>query len=376
MDARSGGGNAERTFQLSQALARRGINAKVLTTDAFLTDARRAQFAPVELRVLPCLNQRYFFPRISARELRSIVKDADVIHLIGHWYILNSLIAHEAYRQGRPYVVSPCGAHKVYGRSRYLKRAFNALSGSRVIRRASAHIAVTDAELPDFERYGIARATVNVIPNGIDEKQYSDTTTSTFRHRHHLGNAPYVLYIGRLNFYKGPDLLLDAFCSLSQSHPELHLVFAGPDENMQHTLESRARNRGVFDRVHFTGFLGATEKSQALHGCKFMVIPSRHEAMSIVVLEAGIAGRPVLISKESGFPVVESIGAGLLCEPTAEDVARGLSSLLMRPDDELDAMGRSFAHYVRATYSWDNVVKDFVQIFARLAGRASVVDER
>jgi glycosyltransferase involved in cell wall biosynthesis len=45
-----------------------------------------------------------------------------------------------------------------------------------------------------------------------------------------LKGSPYILFLGRLNTIKGPDLLLDAFASIASAFPNHHLVLAGPDD--------------------------------------------------------------------------------------------------------------------------------------------------
>ena len=94
------------------------------------------------------------------------------------------------------------------------------------------------------------------------------------------------MFVGRLDPIKGPDLLLEAFSNLNNRFSKFHLLFAGVGNVMQRALENRAGDLGIKDRVHFLGFLSGIKKSWALHSAKLLVIPSRREAMSIVVLEA------------------------------------------------------------------------------------------
>ncbi len=58
-----------------------------------------------------------------------------------------------------------------------------------------------------------------------------------FRSRYRLGNDPFIMFIGRLNHIKGPDLLLQAFCNVRDKLNGYHLVFAGPDGGMLRELK-------------------------------------------------------------------------------------------------------------------------------------------
>jgi len=71
-------------------------------------------------------------------------------------------------------------------------------------------------------------------------------------------------------------------------------VFAGPDGGMLKSLKNIVRENGLDERVHFVGYLDHSYKYLAYDEAEFLVIPSRMEAMSIVVLEAGVIGTPVL----------------------------------------------------------------------------------
>jgi glycosyltransferase involved in cell wall biosynthesis len=85
---------------------------------------------------------------------------------------------------------------------------------------------------------------------------------------------------------------------------------------------------GIIDRVHYIGFISDEAKSQAYHAADLLVIPSRKEAMSIVVLEAGITGTPVLLTDQCGLSEVESIEGGKVVTASVEGLQSGLIALL------------------------------------------------
>ena len=69
---------------------------------------------------------------------------------------------------------------------------------------------------------------VHVMPNGVAIEEFEEADVSDFRRNHGLADAPFVLFMGRLNEIKGPDLLLEAFARIHRGMPRHHLVFAGP----------------------------------------------------------------------------------------------------------------------------------------------------
>jgi glycosyltransferase involved in cell wall biosynthesis len=365
LDPVAGGGTAERTFQMSRHLALAGVECTVLTLDLGLTAARIADLRPSSVTALHCLMPRYFLFALPEPRIRALVRHADVVHLMGHWTLLNALVCSEARRLGKPYVMCPAGALPIFGRSRWLKLIYNRLAGLRCLREADACIAVAPNELDHFAAYGVAAERVTLIPNGVDPAEFADVDDTGFRHKFALPNAPFVLFLGRLDPIKGPDLLLEAFGNIALSHADVHMVFAGPDGGMLEALRAAAQRYAVAERTHFIGPIRGADKSRACHAACLLAIPSRQEAMSIVVLEAGICATPVLLTDRCGFDAVAATGGGMVVPATAAGLARGLDDLL-RDRAQLPVMGESLSRYTRGHYLWDTMVHRYLRLFARL----------
>lgn len=365
LDPITGGGTAERTFQMSRALARAGVECAILTTDIGLTTDRIEQLGDVRVIALPCISKRFFVVKFSWRQLKALVASVDVIHIMGHWSMLNVLVTILARQTGTPYVVCPAGELPLFGRSRWIKQLFNMLIGYRIVREAAGYIAVTPDEIPAYARYGVAASQVTVIPNGINEADFRVDEVSQFADRFGLGAAPFILFMGRINPIKGPDLLLDAFCSIVHRHPELHMVFAGPDGGLLGSLQKMTQDRGLTDRVHFIGYIAGRDKAEAYRAADILVIPSRQEAMSIVVLEAGIVGTPVLLTDRCGFDEVATVGGGQVVAATANDLAVGLDCLLA-DRSALKGMGERLQARVRQNFTWEVIVGRFQDLYQRI----------
>ncbi len=369
MDPTRGGGTAERTFQMCRALARfTDLHPVLLTLDLGGVDGLRQRLPGVEVVSVPCLNRRFQIP-LPSDEIRRVVESCDVIHLMAHWPLLNALVYRQARRLGRGYVVCTAGALPLIGRSQSLKRLYNRVVGKALIRNASRLIAVTDSELPDILRYGAEKEAVSVIPNGINPEEYRRRDDTEFRRRFGLDTAPFLLFLGRLNRVKGPDLLIEALASLQSRFPKHHLVLAGPDEGMKPELERSAKRLGIDGRVRFVGFLAGDEKSMALHAADWLVIPSRRDAMSIVVLEAGAAGTPVVFTTECGLAEVSEAGAGIMVPPTVEGLSRGLEQAL--GDSNRVEMGEKLRDYTLSRFSWEALTPRYVSLFRSIVERGA-----
>lgn len=369
LDPKSGGGAAERTFQLSRALAEIGAQTSILTLDVGITAERRENLGQTRIVALPCIQRRFLVPRNEKSLVAEAVGSVDVVHIVGHWTPINVIAFRAATRGGTPYVVCPAGALPIFGRSKALKRLFNVAVGKRLIGAASGWVAITDPERDQFEPYGVTRDQVVVIPNGVRLEDFQPADESNFRARSGVGARRFVLFMGRLNPIKGPDLLLAAFAAIASEHRDVDLVYAGPDEGMGEELARQAAAQGIQRRVHFLGHVHGSDKVAAYHGCEFLVVPSRQEAMSIVALEAGACSKPVLLTDQCGFDEVQTAGGGHVVPPVPAEIAAAMRGMLSnRP--ALPAMGARLRTLVAERYTWTRAAQDYLALFSRLRPNA------
>ncbi|MEX5633395.1 glycosyltransferase [Parafrankia sp. FMc2] len=371
VDARHGGGIGERGLQLASGFGRLGgtdVSSELLTLDLGLTSDHRDTAAPAVITALPCRNRRYYLPGNPAM-VAERVRAADVVHLLNHWTVLNVIAARAAVRHGIPYVFSPCGSLPIRGRSRLTKGSYDLAVGRRLVRQAAGVVAVTDAERADFAAHRVDPRAVMVVPNGVSSTDHEEDTGGETLARHGLTSGRYVLFLGRLNWIKGVDLLVEAFLSAVPAGSGWRCAIAGPDEGMLAGLAAKVAAAGAGDQVCFTGMVRGPARTELLRGAALLAVPSRHEAMSIVALEAGINGTPVLLTDRCGFDEVERSGGGWVVPATTEALAAGLRVALRDPD-ELGRRGRTLQELVSREYTWERAAHSHLQLFDQaLAGR-------
>jgi glycosyltransferase involved in cell wall biosynthesis len=175
-----------------------------------------------------------------------------------------------------------------------------------------------------------------------------------------------VLFMGRLNAIKGPDLLLEAVATVAPSCPGHALVFAGPDGGMRGLLERRARAAGIDHQVKFVGWVAGSDKVAAYRAAELVVIPSRQEAMSLVVLEAGACARAVLMTDRCGFDEAVEAGAALAVPPEVGPLTTALRDAL---NGSAAPLGPRLQALVLRNYTWDAAVGRYALVFARMTSR-------
>jgi glycosyltransferase involved in cell wall biosynthesis len=136
---------------------------------------------------------------------------------------------------------------------------------------------------------------VVAIPPGVDERDY-ELDPFTLRQVHNQKRADFgenavIGFVGRLVWYKGLSLLLQAISRL----PHVSLVLIGDGPLLGH-LQEEARSLDISERVRFAGAVSTVEKIKYLHMIDMLALPSTHvtEAFGITQLEALICSRPVI----------------------------------------------------------------------------------
>ena len=360
LDPVTGGGTVERIRQLHEAMQEMtGISSRVLSV-AVADSSALPESEDVVL--LPCWNRRWYLPAPKLVTMYRMVRQADVIHLMNHWTILNAIIYWMARLAGKPYVICPAGALPLFGRSQGFKSWYNRLVGSALVKAADAAIVVAEDEINVLKQYGVEEGRIQHIANGVRIEEFSCNDDQLFRKHAGIGHADYILFVGRMNEIKGPDLLLDAFVDISACFPDLHLVFAGPDGGLLESLKSKAVKKTLHERVHFAGYVGGELKSSAYHGAALLVVPSRQEAMSIVALEGAVCGTPVVLTDRCGFDVLAEEGAARLAEASACSLAKVMREL-MADADLRKVMGSKGRQLAVSSYTWDIAARSHVNLF-------------
>lgn len=179
---------------------------------------------------------------------------------------------------------------------------------------------------------------VQVIPNAIDPAHFQTTDGEVEALRRELTitqDEKVVLFVGRLEHEKGPDLLVEALShlhpSLDEENSRIRVVLAG-DGRLKKALQERC---STLPRAGMVTFLGYRQDIPALLGlADLVVLPSRSEGLPMTVLETMAAGKPLLATSVGSIPeVIEHGVSGWVVPPgSPAALAQGIRHLLGSPD--------------------------------------------
>jgi glycosyltransferase involved in cell wall biosynthesis len=324
------GGAEQHLLQLLPALRERGVDARFLSLDAG-GDAQRFHDALDEHRIpwrrVPCGVD--LSPRLLASVTRALrAESPDLVH--------THMVHADAYGSSAAALLRLPFVSTRHNDDRYLLGPFRYVDRA-LMRRASAIVAISDAVREFHVRAGLPASKLVTIHYGLDETPTRPSELTPEGAGVPAG-APLVLAIGRLIEQKDHATLLAAFAELHAARPDARLAILGWGR-LEDETRARAAALGLADAVLLPG---RVEPSAWLARADVFAHTSQWEGFGIVLLEAMLAGLPVVATRASAIPEIVSDGeTGVLVEPgDAAGVARALTSLVDDPARRL-ALGEA-----------------------------------
>jgi glycosyltransferase involved in cell wall biosynthesis len=369
-----GGGPHKATPELCRALARLGHEVSLYTTNMSRQGVLNVPIDHpvvadgVTIRYFPIGRfRRWGFSWPLGLALRADIASFDVVH-IHSLYLFHTFIAAWYCRKNQvPYLIRPHGTLDPFLRqkSRFKKAIYNLLIEKSNLDHAAA-IHYTTQEEMDLAHNALGiRAPGIVVPEGVELGEYADLPPrGTFRvHFPTIGNDFLILFLGRINFKKGLDLLARAYGQIARQYSKVHLAIVGPDnEGYMRQVQAWLAKECVLDRVTFTGMLLSRDKLAAFADADVFVLPSYTENFGLAVVEAMACGVPVVISNRVNiWREVAQAEAGLIVNCDSGELAEAL--LKAMNDPELKKMGEKGKRLVQDRYTWDRVAIQMLQVY-------------
>lgn len=362
LPARRYGGPIVAVHGLAKALAARGHEVEVLTTNV---DGAGVSDVPLDRAVeLDGVRVRYFaspFPRLywspaMRRALDEAARNADVVHAHSIYLWPTYAAARAARRAGVPLVISPRGMlvpELIRQKSRAVKSAWLRLVERRNFAGAAAIHFTSQREWDDARQIAIPLPSPFVVPNGTEL-----TVRPAVARKDDL-----VVSVGRINWKKGLDRLIEAAALL----PNARFVIAGNDEEeLVPKLRALASRLGVDARVEFRGALSAAQRDELLARATIFALPSHSENFGNVVLEALALETPVVVTPEVGLAdEVRQAECGLVANGAPAEVAAAIGKLLDNASLR-EAMGASGRTLVAERFTWPHVAAEMESQYERM----------
>ena len=214
---------------------------------------------------------------------------------------------------------------------------------------------------------------IRVIPNGVEYRHLIDLRQkyAAFPHvrrRWAQPGQPLLFFVGRLEWEKGPDLLVQAMPRVLAEFPQTRLVLAGKGSYTEH-LVSMIQELQLEESIQLAGFISDETRNELYAVADVAIFPSRYEPFGIVALEAMAAGTSVIVSNVGGLSEVVDHGVtGLRVDTTPEAIADAILATLKQPELAAERARRA-QNVVRTQYSWESIADRTLAVYSELLER-------
>jgi len=220
--------------------------------------------------------------------------------------------------------------------------------------------------------FGLPNDKLVMVPNGVNTGCYSelDFDLKDFRSKFALPEEKIVLFVGRLVYEKGVQVLINAVPKiLSKVNAKFIIVGSG---YMKEQLLNIVRSMGLEHKVLFQGFLDEATLLRLQKCADVSVVPSLFEPFGIVALEAMAAKCPVVASDTGGLSeIIEHDVTGVKVYPNNTDsLAWGITKVLL--DDGYRQYLRDNAYKkIVEKYDWEKIAVQTKLIYEGVLGEYS-----
>lgn len=228
-------------------------------------------------------------------------------------------------------------------------------------------ICVSDDELSHARSLHMPAERMSVIVNGVAPP--SPDMAATIRASFGIAPDAFVFgFIGRLTAQKAPERLLAAFRHVAGSVKNSHLVMVGAGE-MEGSLRQAISESGLQNRLHLTS---AFTGPQAAPAFDVLVMPSRYEAMSYVMLEGAAAGKPIIATDIGGARTVIENGRNGFIIPNTDDVSELAKTMVAAAAPDVFGSLAAAADRLKARFTLDAMLDRTEMLYWKLAQRPRV----
>lgn len=214
--------------------------------------------------------------------------------------------------------------------------------------------------------YNVPEWKIDVIPNGIGAGRFKkDVDPGRIKERYGIHPlAPVVLFVGRMEHQKGPDLLVKAIPRVLSHRWDAKFIILGRG-NMLDYIKKLASDLGIMGSTRILGYVSEDEYIDILNACDIVCIPSRNEPFGLVLLEAWDAEKAVVAANVGGLDKnIDNFVNGIKVFTSPESIAWGINYIIDDPEgvSQLGARGKEKAR----GWTWDKVVSEYEKAYAKL----------
>lgn len=305
--------------------------------------------------ILPTLKKNKFFyfqvPFFMFAEyfaLKKLTKQIqpDIIH--AHWIIPQGFITALAQKTTKvPYVVTSHGSD-IMG-----LKGFNSIKRF-TLKNAKKITVVSNAIKKQVLDEIDSSLDIEVIPMGIDTKLFNPNKKDLSIKKKHGITGPFLLFVGRLSYEKGIDLLIDAMPEVINQNPKTKLMIIG-DGVLKEDLIKRVKELEIQNNIIFTGWIKNEDLPKYYATADLFVCPSRREGFGLTFVEAGMSGCWLIGTNVGGISDIIQNGKNgqIVKQKNPQEIAKSIQNFQKT---------KSYRKKILNKFDWKNIVKQYQEV--------------
>ena len=299
-------------------------------------------------------------------KLKNTIHEYDVIHLHEYRNIVSLMVCFFASIYRIPVIIQTHGQLPHFFGMQRSKWLFDFIIGNHLLKKASQVIALSKVEAEQYKKMCVPTDKISIVPNGVNINEYTELpSTGLFKKKNGVDkHTKVVLYLGRIHKIKGIDILIKAFRKVCETIDDVILVIVGPDDNYLPAVQHLIKSLEIENKVLIPGPKYSVDKLEAFIDASVYVLPSRHEAFPMSVLEACSCGTPVIASRVGALDEMIIDGeTGILFD--AGDVDQLCKNIiyLLKEREIARQMGLNGKNYVANKFSIEKIVEKLESLY-------------
>lgn len=224
-------------------------------------------------------------------------------------------------------------------------------------------IAITRWELGTLEKYS-EKEKISVIPNGVDKIFYKKIRTNNFKKKNKIKEKYLVLFFGRLNPTKGPEMLAKTAINISKKRKDIAFLWVGPDEGKAEEVKELIK---PFKNMKYLGPISGKENiAEMYQASDVYVMPSYREGLPLTLFEAMASGLPIVASPVNGISdEMKDPENGFFSNyGDLNSIEKNIIKLIKSPKLRKEISQNNFKK--SKNYNWDDIYKEYMKEYKNI----------
>lgn len=365
------GGLPESVKNLSNELNIHKIHSDIATT--YYKDKSIKTDKTVKTRIYSF--KRFIFDNIQfSLEFKRFIDlkllNYDLIHIHGLYRFPTSYAAYKARKFNIPYIVSTHGSldpylYKQSKKNLFLKRLWEIIIDFPILKKANGIHCTSDIEKKKIKKLNLSKKIFTIpifISNIFFEKKREKK--NKFRKIYGFSDNDFIiLFLGRINFKKGIDLLIPAFDKINKKFKQTKLLMVGPnpDGYLENVINPLIKKYKINEEVSYIKPQYDKNLIECYKNSNLFVLPSYTENFGLTIFEAMSQKIPVVVSNQVDLaPVLKKNNLARVCNCNVDSLTEKITQVLKNKKNNQIIKKKAYK-FVKENYSSSSVIKQMIE---------------